>query len=163
MFYLKTAKKTREVLSDYTATRILDNMRPLLKQGKVYRNWGDYFTLFILSIVLCCHLPQILAGMLIIMAFVLGILLYPLAKLADAMSACWSNLRSTSAQKDLERIQHEMEKDEFDQTMCLEIIDPTTDAVVFGDANLSFALNLARHRDWNATKLEPKDIKYYSL
>ena len=27
----------------------------------------------------------------------------------------------------------------------LEIIDPTTDAVVFGDANLSFALNLARH------------------
>ncbi|CAK9006991.1 unnamed protein product, partial [Durusdinium trenchii] len=28
----------------------------------------------------------------------------------------------------------------------LEIIDPTTDAVVFGDANLSFALNLARHR-----------------
>jgi len=28
----------------------------------------------------------------------------------------------------------------------LEIIDPTADAVVFGDANLSFALNLARHR-----------------
>ncbi|CAJ1335820.1 unnamed protein product, partial [Effrenium voratum] len=28
----------------------------------------------------------------------------------------------------------------------LELIDPTADAAVFGDANLSFALNLARHR-----------------
>ncbi|CAE7353184.1 HET-E1 [Symbiodinium natans] len=28
----------------------------------------------------------------------------------------------------------------------LELIDPTADAVVFGDANLSFALNLAKHR-----------------
>lgn len=35
MFYLKTAKKTREVLSDYTVGRILDNMKPLLKEGKV--------------------------------------------------------------------------------------------------------------------------------
>eukprot|EP00930_Biecheleria_cincta_P097518 TRINITY_DN89217_c0_g1_i1.p1 TRINITY_DN89217_c0_g1~~TRINITY_DN89217_c0_g1_i1.p1 ORF type:complete len:500 (+),score=101.04 TRINITY_DN89217_c0_g1_i1:27-1526(+) len=28
----------------------------------------------------------------------------------------------------------------------LELVDPTADAAVFGDANLSFALNLARHR-----------------
>lgn len=33
----------------------------------------------------------------------------------------------------------------------LEIIDPTADAVVFGDANLSFALNLARHRRSDAS------------
>jgi hypothetical protein len=47
-----------------------------------------------------------------------GILLYPFAKLADAVSSCWSRLRTSSAQKDLERVQQEMEKDEFDQTMC---------------------------------------------
>lgn len=35
MFYLKTAKKTREVLWDSTVRRILDNMKPLLKEGKV--------------------------------------------------------------------------------------------------------------------------------
>lgn len=35
MFYLKTAKKTREVLTDGLAQRILDNMKPLLKGGYV--------------------------------------------------------------------------------------------------------------------------------
>lgn len=34
MFYLKTARKTRAVLTDYTAERILSNMKPLLKRGK---------------------------------------------------------------------------------------------------------------------------------
>ena len=48
----------------------------------------------------------------------LGFFLYPLAKLADAISSCWSRLWTGSAQKDLERIQKEMEKDEFDQSMC---------------------------------------------
>ena len=178
MFYLKTAKKTRAVLTDYTAERILSNMKPLLKRGKapwpnkgnekilmslmtflvdwskvgdavlkgcteildslegrsvpvswlawmgwrwveveemhllfhilswwtkgilhtllrhpflvlnhpflrpsphvhiqpaaidqVYRNWGDYITIFILSIVLCCHLPQILAAIFLCLGF----------------------------------------------------------------------------------------------
>lgn len=140
MFYLKTAKKTRAVLTDYTAERILSNMKPLLKRGKVgdavlkgcteildslegrsvpvYRGWSDYITIFILSIVLCCHLPQILAAIFLCLGFLVGILLYPFAKLADAVSSCWSRLRTSSAQKDLERVQQEMEKDEFDQTMC---------------------------------------------
>ncbi|CAK8994478.1 unnamed protein product [Durusdinium trenchii] len=108
MFYLKTAKKTREVLTDGLAQRILDNMKPLLKGGyvadailkgsseillalqgstvPVYRSWGDYFTIFILSIVFCCHLPQILAFFLVAIAAVFGLLLYPFAKLADVFS-----------------------------------------------------------------------------
>ena len=140
MFYLKTAKKTREVLWDSTVRRILDNMKPLLKEGKVgdailrgciqieaalqgrplpvYRSWKDYVAIFLLCIIFCCYMPQVLAAMMMFFAIVLGFFLYPLAKLADAISSCWSRLWTGSAQKDLERIQKEMEKDEFDQSMC---------------------------------------------
>eukprot|EP00913_Durusdinium_trenchii_P035955 g33640.t1 len=140
MFYLKTAKKTREVLTDGLAQRILDNMKPLLKGGyvadailkgsseillalqgstvPVYRSWGDYFTIFILSIVFCCHLPQILAFFLVAIAAVFGLLLYPFAKLADVFSGWWRNWHTSQAQQDLERVQLELDKDEFDQAMC---------------------------------------------
>lgn len=36
---------------------------------QVYRSWGDYITIFILSIVLCCHLPQILAAIFLCLGF----------------------------------------------------------------------------------------------
>ena len=108
-------------------------------------------TIFLLCIIFCCYLPQLLAAMMFFVAILwtwhvwdatfaqassmlvvfqwvkhvthekhrrLGFFLYPLAKLADAMSSCWSRLWTGSAQKDLERIQKEMEKDEFDQSMC---------------------------------------------
>jgi len=141
MFYLKTAKQTREMLSDSEATRILKNMKPLLRSGEtaaailrgtneimdalegnsipVYHTWLDYFTWTLIGFAICVNLPQLILLFCFLVTILLAALLWPCAKAADAISSCWRRLRvSRGAENDLQRVQKEMEKDEFDQSMC---------------------------------------------
>ena len=54
----------------------------------------------------------------------LGLLLYPFAKLADVMNWCWWKIRTHGIKEDLERIQKELEKDEFSQSLCPICLEP---------------------------------------
>ena len=54
----------------------------------------------------------------------LGLLLYPFAKLADATNWCWWKIRTHGIKEDLERIQKELEKDEFSQSLCPICLEP---------------------------------------
>jgi len=150
LFYIKTAEKAREVLTDRTAGRIADNVRPHLKNGRVgeaillgcsdirlalrgytvpvYFSWFDCFLIVSAGIFFCMNLPQILSGFFMFLVLVLGLLLYPFAKLADAMNWCWWKIRTHGIKEDLERIQKELEKDEFSQSLCPICLENFCDA-----------------------------------
>eukprot|EP00931_Biecheleriopsis_adriatica_P027023 TRINITY_DN16331_c0_g1_i3.p1 TRINITY_DN16331_c0_g1~~TRINITY_DN16331_c0_g1_i3.p1 ORF type:complete len:513 (-),score=79.69 TRINITY_DN16331_c0_g1_i3:95-1411(-) len=162
MFYLKTAKQTREVLTDDQAQQVLDNMKPSLKEQK----YGDA----VLGAMMDCH--DILNGktlnksdktsawwVWIVVAFVacfccfcggfvcqvvgclLWVILYPIAYSLDCCTSCCTNCCSRrrfvdgssasdtgsdsgsdseagKAWQDLKRVQEELERNEFDQTIC---------------------------------------------
>eukprot|EP00434_Breviolum_minutum_P035124 symbB.v1.2.031091.t2/scaffold3571.1/size58269/4 len=96
--------------------------------GSVYFSWFDCFLIVSAGIFFCMNLPQILSGFFMFLVLVLGLLLYPFAKLADATNWCWWKIRTHGIKEDLERIQKELEKDEFSQSLCPICLENFCDA-----------------------------------
>jgi len=142
--YIKTAAESGRVLTDSLATTVVDNMKPLLRDrryddamllamlqindvllGKTIpgeKEWGvvgDWIAGFIFFAVFGLFFCRVLIP---IFCGLLTCLLMPFMWCLDSAIACWRRMvagrMQRSAERDLRRVQEEVGRDEFDQTMC---------------------------------------------
>lgn len=137
--YIKTAKRAQVVLSDTIAERIIENMKPLLRaekyddavlqattqisdalQGKSVPVQAVGNIVYVAIFIVLCFFVLNCAPLIILVSCIARYVLMPLAMCLDL---CCGLLRkrpkgSEDVERDLRRVQEEIERDEFEQTMC---------------------------------------------
>mmetsp|Transcript_58496 Transcript_58496/g.171103 ORF Transcript_58496/g.171103 Transcript_58496/m.171103 type:complete len:475 (-) Transcript_58496:258-1682(-) len=141
--YVKTTKTSQQVLTDHLATTVVDNMKPLLRDGNydeavlqavlqihdvlsgkqipgASTSWSDLGGALIFCAVAAIYLLPVLT---MVLCFLLRCLLMPVAYLLDSASGCCASRGARQAERDLQRVQQELDRDEFDQSMCPICLD----------------------------------------
>mmetsp|Transcript_70616 Transcript_70616/g.169199 ORF Transcript_70616/g.169199 Transcript_70616/m.169199 type:complete len:365 (-) Transcript_70616:71-1165(-) len=144
--YLKTAKKAHEMISDSEAVRIIDHMKPELKSqdydaafmegvhlihsglegeaiGREPLGFGTLLSLLFLSFCTLYWFVLALWPLIVVpICFCCTYALMPCAMLADCCRRRSMRAKAEAAKQDaeadLQRLQEELKRDEFDQTMC---------------------------------------------